>query len=683
MPVLPRVRAKLSDVAASLDAFSLRVSSVTFHALLWPLAYAVTLCAGVFLVRHTSWLGVITTNKIPVADSYRMGIWAGVAIVAMGLFYGAILLVRRLRRGDSGGLATVAEINRRMRPVLAAPVVGALSQAGIERDSPKETFFFVLLVAFAVGAGVYAWTRSAPIDDGLDAPPPPSPLREGLAQAAATFAIAGLWAGYGLFFSWLSITNHRALNTRTTDLGYYDNIFWQSIHGRPLACSFIKAGYHGSAHFDPLLVLLSPLYLLHSNAEMLLVLQSVWLGMGVLPLYLLAYHKLGRRLPALAIAAMYALYPALHGANMYEFHSLTLLSPLALTLLYFLEVGAFRAYFIALVPALLCREDVSLIMCFVGAYCIYTRVPKMVRTGWITILASLVYFGIVKKFFMTSADIFMSGKDSYSFAYYYEDLIPNRNGVGGMLLSILTNPVFVVRTVLAEAKIQYLLTLFVPVLFLPFVAKPGRVLLLYGLLFCLLASRSAVYSPHFQYSSVILPMAFALTPEALRQIKDGRVAHTFGLDGPRLARALVPAAFVASVLVSWKFGGIVDNAVFRGGFSRVSRGLTDKDRDTFAWIRETTAQIPANARVGTTNRLGAHVSNRRHAYFYPEHQDVDFLFIDENEIKATELDKHNKNVQSGAFVLVARREKMALYKKGQAKPAAAAPAAPAPPPAKP
>ncbi|APR83191.1 Hypothetical protein A7982_08540 [Minicystis rosea] len=685
MPVLPRVRAKLRDVAQSLDAFSLRLSSVTVHVLLWPLAYAVTLCAAVFLARHTSWLAVITTNKVPLADSFRMGIWTGIAIVAMGLFYGAVLLVRRLRRGASGGLATVAEINRRLRPVLAAPLFGALAQSGIERDSPKETFFFVLLCAFAVGAGVYAWTRPAPIDDGLDAPPPPSPLREGLAQAAATFSVAGLWAGYGLFFSWLSITNHRALNTRTTDLGYYDNIFWQSIHGRPLACSFIKAGYHGSAHFDPLLVVLSPLYLLHSNAEMLLVLQSVWLGMGVLPLYLLAYHKLGRRLPALAIAAMYALYPALHGANMYEFHSLTLLSPLVLTLLYFLEVGAFRAYFIALIPALLCREDVALVMCFVGAYCIYTRVPRMVRTGWLTILASLVYFGVVKKFFMTSADIFMSGKDSYSFAYYYEDLIPNHNGIGGLLLSILTNPVFVLRTMMTEPKIQYLLTLFVPVLFLPFVAKPGRVLLLYGLLFCLLASRSAVYSPHFQYSSVILPMAFALTPEAIRQIRDGRVADTFGLDGQRLARALVPAAFVASALVSWKFGGFIDNQAFRGGFVRVARGLGDKERETFNWIRETTAQIPANASVGTTNRLGAHVSSRRHAYFYPEHQNVDYLFIDENEIKAGELDKHNKNVQTGAFVLVARREKMALFKRGANKGApAAAPAAPkpaAPPPA--
>jgi len=58
--------------------------------------------------------------------------------------------------------------------------------------------------------------------------------------------------------------------------------------------------------------------------------------MGVVPAYLLARGRLDSRLAGVALAAMYAVYPALHGANMYEFHSLTLLSPLVLTLLYFL-----------------------------------------------------------------------------------------------------------------------------------------------------------------------------------------------------------------------------------------------------------------------------------------------------------------------------------------------------------
>lgn len=671
MPVLERVRQKLRDLLAATDAVALRAAYRGMPVLVWPVIYAVVIGAGVFAIRHTSWLPLIDTNKVLVDGNKTMGIWAGAAFGALLLTYALVLLVKRLRTGDSGGLATVVATNRRLRPLLALPLFTALMRPKIEQDSPKETHFLILLAALAVGAGVYVWLKPAPpllLDDEPEAPPPPSRALEALAKSGAALALAGLWAGYGAFFSWLSIMNHHALNTRTTDLGYYDNIFYNSIHGKFLGCSFIRAGYHGSAHFDPLLVVISPLYLLYPQAEMLLTLQSVWLGAGVVPLYLLAHHKLGRRLPALAIAAAYVLYPALHGANMYEFHSLTLLSPLVITCLYLLEIGAHRAYFIALLPTLLCREDASLLMCFVGAYAIYTRRPKMVRTGWLTILVSLVYFAVVKKFFMTSADIFMSGPNAYSFAYYYDDLIPNHNGLGGMLVSLVTNPVFVIRTLVAEPKIHYFLVLFAPVLLLPFLAKPGRVMLLYGILFSFLASRAAVFTPHFQYSAVLLPIIFALTPEALREIEDGKLATTLGLDGRRLSRALVPALLVSSILVSWKFGGFLDNQAFKGGFTRVARSMSDKERATYAWIREQARSIPVRASVGTTNRLGAHVSNRLTAYFYPEHTDVDYLFLDEAELRGGDVDKHNKAVAAGSWVLVSRREKLALFKKGPAKP---------------
>lgn len=667
MAVLPRLRKKLGDLAGSLDAAASRLAHLAITLFLWPVLYAATIGTSVFIARHTSWMALIDTNKVPAQDSYRMVFWPVGALLGYLLFQGLVLLVQR-RRGYRGSkLALWTAVNHRLVPLLAAPLVPALLRNNLERDSPKETVFLVTLIGAAVGAGVYAWLRpiSPEASDGLaDAPPAPRPFRERLAKITAGLSVAALWAGYGTFFSWLSITNHRALNTRTTDLGYYDNIFWNSIHGHPLACSFIKMGYHGSAHFDPILVLLSPLYLLHPNAEGILTLQSVWLGMGVVPVYLLAQHKLGRRLPAVALAAMYAIYPALHGANMYEFHSLSLLSPVALCLLYFLEIGAFRRFFLVLIPTLLVREDVSLMMCFVGAYAILTGRPKMVRTGWVTIVVSLCYFVIIKRFFMTSADIFMSGsKDSYSFAYYYEDLIPNHNSMGGLVISLVTNPAFVLRTIIAEPKIHYMLVIFGPLLFLPFVAKTGRTMLIYGLIFCLLATRSAVFSPHFQYSSVLLPFAFALTPEALRQIEAGRLSSTLGLDGRRLSLALTAAAFVASLGISWKFGGIVDNQQFRGGFVRVARSLSDKERETITWVKEQTAKIPGKARVGTTNRIGAHVSNRRVAYFYPDHTDVDWLFIDEGELRGGDVDKHNKAVQAGTWVLISKKDKIALYQR--------------------
>ena len=689
-----RVRTKLSDVAASLDDFVSRLAFAALSWLLWPFLQAIGLGSTIWGFLHLTQIPAVDTNKLTLADNVGVVGWMArllkvlgldrlphadslgivwsvvVSLLTIGLVHLVVNVVVRRRTGAWRVTEIGGELKRRLFPLIALPVLPMLTLAKIEQDSPKETFFYIVLFAAAIGAGVYAWSKPAAEEPelGVDR----MAARRRRHRVLAAVAVAAIWATYGIFFSRLSIVNHHALNTRTIDLGYYDNIFYQSIHGRPLGCSLIKAGYHGSAHFDPILVLLSPLYLLYPRAEMLLVLQAVWLGAGVVPVYLIAFDKLGRRAPAVVLAAMYALYPALHGANMYEFHSLSLLSSILLWLIYFLEKGNRRAYYLVLIPALLCREDVALILCFISVYAILSRRPGAARLGWTTIGVSLLYFVVVKKFFMTSADIFMSGKDSLSFAYYYEDLIPNKNGVAGIVISAATNPLFVIKTMVAEAKIVYLLTLFVPLCFLPFLAKTSRIMLGYGLLFTLLATRTAVFSPAFQYSATLIPFAFALTPIALRQMEDSSLPVQLGLDGRRLANALLGAALASSLLVSWKFGGFLENQAFRGGFSRVARGLTPAEKQTYAWVDETVALIPAGASVGTTNKLGCHVSNRKDAVFYPGHGPVDYVFLDETEIKGADLDQHNKAVQTGKLVQIARRDKMALFKNTEKKPAPAA-----------
>jgi uncharacterized membrane protein len=185
------------------------------------------------------------------------------------------------------------------------------------------------------------------------------------------------------------------------------------------------------------------------------------------------------------------------------------------------------------------------------------------------------------------------------------------------------------------------------------------------MLFCFMASRAAVFSPHFQYSSILMPIAFMLTPMALRQIEDGRVPGALGLDGRRLSRALLGGALVASLLCSWKFGGILDNQSFKGGFARVARGLGEKERNRYAWLREAVAQIPPDAVVGVTNVTGCHVSNRKEVYFYPyaTPPNTEWFLIDEGELKGGDLDRHNRALQQGKLREVTRFEKLVLYRK--------------------
>lgn len=645
----------------------MRLANAGVGWLLWPILISITTAAGIWSLRHSDRLSLIDTNKLTEPERTSGLVLLAGTFGAVTLFYLAAVIVNRVRSGRFDVIATASALNRRLRFLCAAPLASTLRLTNIEKDSPKQSVFFIAITAALVVWSIYHFLPQRAFTD-VDDEEPKGRLRR-LLRAAPRFIapalVAAMALGYGLLFSRFSITNHRALNTRTTDLGYYDNIFYQSIHGRPLGCSFIKAGWHGSAHFDPLLVLLSPLYLLYPRAELLLGLQSFWLGMGVIPVYLIARAKNLGRPSALLLAASYALYPALHGANMYEFHSLTLIAPLVIWLVYFLEEGKAKRYYLLLFVLLLTREDVSLLMCFVGLYAILTRRPAAVRMGQATILASLLYFLITKKFIMESSELLNSGdNEAYSFAYYFDAMIPNKNGALGLIASLLTNPSFVVKHIFDDAKVHFLLMLFVPLLFLPFFARTGRVMLIYGLTFCLLTSRPAVSAIHFQYSTLIFAVAFALTPMALAQIEDGRTAPSLGLDGRRLARALAVGVFLSTLLASWKFGGLAKNASFRGGFTPPARALTDDQRAIYAWVREQVALIPPGASVAATGKMGPHVSNRRYAYFYPDAKKrTDYIFLDEAELRSADLDNHKKSISKGELIELGRRGTMALFKR--------------------
>jgi len=623
--------------------------------LLWPILISVALGSGLWAHAHPAELPLLATNKLPQPLRIQGVLWVAAAFGGVALLYAGAVIARRLRTGSARFVATVSTLNKILFPLLALPFTAALRLPQIEKESPKLTLFLAALTA-AIGArALYTWPARPPSDDALDAPP--SPRRERLYKILTAIALTLIGAGYAAFFSHLAITNHHALNTRTADLGYYDNIFYQSIHGNPLGCSFLKSGVHSSAHFDPILIVLSPIYLIYQRTETLLVFQSVWLGAGVIPLYLLARERRMSRPAGLVLALIYATYPALHGANLYEFHSLTLITPLLLWLLYFLEIGAMKRYYAVLAALLLCREDVSLLLCFVGAHAILSLRPGRARVGTYTILVGILYFVLAKSAFMRSS---MLG----GYSYYYEELIPaDRKGVTELLISLVTNPSFALKLILEEQKVIFLALLFLPLAFLPFAAKSGRIMLVYGFLFCLLASRDPVYSVHFQYTSVLFPIAFALTPAALERIKD---SAALGLSGPRLARALLGAGLVAGAILGLKFGALADNASFRGGFHPIARSLTAEQARRYAWLRQQIARIPRSASVGASRKLGPHISNRSRAYIYPPkdnypEQPTDYVIVDEAELKEETLDAHRKALGKRELVELARDGTFALF----------------------
>jgi len=665
LEVLAKVRQLLGRGLAAIDDTVSRVAVQSSRLLVVPALIAVALAAAAWPLMHRERLAQVATNKLAKPERMEALVYLGMAAGGVLAFYALATLGTRLVRGQWRSVAVVATLNRWLSFLLAAPFVVWMLTPKVETKSPRLTLVFALLAGLACLPTFVAMVGRGRKDGLLATDCWWRRVREHLRGAGrylASLAVLALLLRYDHLFSKLSITNPRRIATWTTDLGYYDNIFYQSIHGRPLDCTFLKTGNHASAHFDPILVVLSPLYLLYPRAEGILVLQSVWLAIGVIPAYLIGTHQLNSRLAGVLLAASYTLYPALHGANMYEFHSLTLLVMPFMWAIYFIEMGHFKRYWALLPVLLLIREDVSLVMCFVGGYAILTAKPGRARLGWITILVSLAYLVIVKTVFMTTADILQNGKDAYSFAYYYRDMIPKGESFGGLLVSFFTNPTFVLDLVLREAKLTFLGKLMVPLLFLPLFARSGRFILLYGAVFILLATRTAVFEIHFQYTSVVFPAMIMLVPVALKRLRDGGGDRYFGLDTRRLSLALLGSVLVCTALCSWKFGAILENASFRGGFQRVVRELDEKKAKRYARIREMVDRIEPGASVTTTNQLGPHVSNRRHVYFYRQNKPTHYVFVNDKEIKGSRRTNYQRRIARGELELLDSYQRFKLYR---------------------
>lgn len=634
--------------------------------LVGPALVAVALGATTWALGHRARLDAITKNALSEPERQQALWYLAAAAGAVAGLYAAVVVVRRLLSGLWRPAATAANLNRLLAFCLAGPFLVFLASARIESSSPALCLLLIACAGALCTPTLLLLLRPRPGPAG-PARAGWQKLRERGAPALAALAVLALMAAYSVFFSRLSIVNHQALGTRTIDLGYYDNIFYQSIHGHPLACTLILGGHHASAHFDPILVLLSPLYLLYPRAELLLVLQTVWVALALVPIYLIAKHQTGSRVAGVVLGAVYALHPALHGANLYEFHSLTLLGTPLLWALYLLERGAAKRYYLLLALVLLVREDAALVMCFVGGYALLGRGRARQRMGWVTIVASLAYFAVVKWFFMPSPDMFNAGKDSLSFAYYYRDLVPEGTSFAGFVTSLVTNPVFALSIAVKEVKLVYLATMLLPVAFLPLLARPGRLMLLYGVVFLALATRTAVYSTHFQYSMLLLPFLVALTPAALERLREGRGASLLALDGRQLQGALLGCTLVLSALSAWKFGAVVENTSFRGGFTSMVRELSAEQREQYDRLRALLAMIPPEASVTVTNRLGPHVSGRAHVYQYRQKRRTQYLLVHDHDLEGQLKGWHDRRVQRREIIELGHYKQIRLFRVAEAK----------------
>lgn len=623
----------------------------------WGILYgliAISLGLAIWPLLDVETIRYVVKNDLSVPQRYQVLLAVTISAVVTSVGYALVWLRDRRREPGLGIAASFRRTNGWAYILLIAPMLTALGVVRIETKHPVFTGFLMLLMTVIAMCWLYRLlARWVPKDHE-----PFQPARR--PKLAFGVFIATLVSYIGILCAY-TLVDHHNLGTAIYDLGIYDNLVWQTAHGNFLDCTLIKGGNHVSAHFDPIIALIAVVYRVYQHAETLLVLQTVWLASGMIPLYLLARRRLKNEWFATILTVVYALYPALHGVNSFDFHSLAFIVPNLMWAVYLLDTGGFKRYWLVIGLLLITREDISLLNCFIGAYAILIG---RTRTGLMTVLVSGIYLTLVKLFAMPDSSLLMASKASYSYVYYYDDMIPHpKEGVRGLVITTLTNPLFALQVAFKEEKLLFFLHLFMPLLCLPFAAGRKLILTVYGLIFIGLASRKHVFSLHFQYSSLLFPMLFVSVPDGFARVVDSRKLGALGLERGRLAWTLIFGMLTATLLTSVKYGVIFPNAAFKAGWNRLTRIPTQDMNDRYRRVQDLVARVGPDAAVSLTSEVGPHFSNRRKAYHWPTVNDADYLVLGTRHFKKDDDKKLKRLKDRKQFRLVDEINGIALYER--------------------
>lgn len=303
-----------------------------------------------------------------------------------------------------------------------------------------------------------------------------------------------------ILFSTLSLARHYSLASCASDLGIFDQAVWNSTKGRILFSSLKNNMNLLGDHFEPILLFIIPLYKLWPNPCVLLILQAILLASAVIPLYLIAKTRIKEKLIVYAVIVAYILNRPIRGIALSDFHPECFMVPILFWAYYFLIQRKNALFFVLLSLLVLCKEDVTFLIAGIGIFCAISL--RRIKLG-----VSLLISGLLLWFLETKIIIPLFNPSG---TYAYMNRFPLGLTYMDNINSILTNPSNFIQLMFCGPKINYILKIFGPLLFLSLLSPKHYVLWLIPLLKNLFVNPnfSGFYNISSHYTASLIPFVF-------------------------------------------------------------------------------------------------------------------------------------------------------------------------------
>lgn len=409
--------------------------------------------------------------------------------------------------------------------------------------------------------------------------------------------LALLIAAYVAYFGALTVQKHNAFQSTAFDLGNVDQAVWNTRHGRPFAMTNIYGLENRlGTHVEPILLPVSLVYFVWSDPRALLLLQTLAIGLGAWPLYLLARRRWTREpvgtVAALAFALIYLLFPALQSANYFDFHAVALAPTFFLFALYFLETERWGAFGLFALLTMSCKEDAPLLVLMLGLYALVVR-----RRPWVglaTMAASLAWFGLAVGWIMPHFDTRGVSPLANRYAYLGD-------GPLEMAQTMVTRPGLVLERLATGENLAYLRDLLLPTAFLALLAPQVLMLALPSLAVNLLSTDGFMHQLEgFHYGAPLAPIVVAAAAYGVGWLsrRAGRLRH---------GGVLLPALTLLVLAASLAYHAGHGYTPLAAGYRHLWPAVTGHHRLGARMAGE----IPGEAAVAALPRLNPHASQRQ------------------------------------------------------------------------
>ncbi len=444
--------------------------------------------------------------------------------------------------------------------------------------------------------------------------PANGPLITALRRHRTAIALGLVAAAAAAYLTVFGLLLHYSFHSYGWDLGIFDQLLWNTAHGRPFEYSFRDISYLGD-HWQPALLLLAPLAWLGAGPAPLLVVQGLVFGAAAIPLFAAA-RRLAAPGPAWLATGAYLLGLAQARAATYDFHLEAFAPLLAFTALWALASGRPAVFLAAALAILLLKEDavlLTLALCWVAWFAFGLR-----REAWMTGAFALVYGALVSLVLMPA----FLGHDSNPLLERYGYL---GDSAAEILFTALTRPDLLIDHLAHPSSGEAAFLLLLGVGFLPLLAPrlwPPLALLI---LVPLLSQQEQQRTLTLHYMVVPATFAMVVSVVALRCDVPQRVWRAAAAKAAGLsvlsARLAAPAAMFALALgvFAWKSPLPPSFAVELDRYhvdrhSRIARSFLD--------------MIPSAVPVSAQATYVPHLSQREDIYEFPRVLNAEYVLLD-------------------------------------------------------